>query len=138
MVAVWLRGLFGISPRNRTASSDPRKEARRTVNHPVKVHVDGRLVECRTINLSASGALVDTALETTVGSTVQIQADQLPRLVAARVARIGAHSTAIRFQSIDLGASLVASITAEDARANASSRTAGRSARSVRTGSSGR
>ncbi len=138
MVAVWLKGLFGFASHNRTASSDPRKEARRTVNHPIKVHVDGRLVECRTINLSASGALVDTALETAVGSTVQVQADRLPRLVAARVARIGANSTAIRFQSIDLGASLVASITAEDARVNAVSRGPARGSRPIRSGSVGK
>jgi len=133
VLAVWLRGLFGIASRGRTPSTDLRKEGRKTVKHPIKIHVDGRMIDCRTINLSASGALVDRALDTAVGSTIQVQADQLPRLIAARVARIGAHSTAIRFQSIELGASLVASITAENARDTA----AGRRGPSRQTGRTG-
>ncbi|MEM8914253.1 MAG: PilZ domain-containing protein [Pseudomonadota bacterium] len=100
---------------------DLRKEPRKSIHFPITIHVNGQSVACHTINVSASGALIDTALETAPGATVQVELPQLPRLVAARVARIGAHSTAIRFQSIELGASVVGSVSAESARAHAKS-----------------
>lgn len=131
MIAVWLRRFFGVTDMMRRRSTDQRSENRKPIHHPIKVHMGGQSVNCRTINLSASGALLNTALETPVGSTVQIEVSHLPRLVAARVARIGAHSTAIRFVSIEVGSSLVGSITAESARSATRSKKAHSSGRSA-------
>ena len=126
MVAAWFQRVLGLTETPSRRPGDQRQENRRAVRHPIKVHFCGRSIDCQTINLSASGALIDRALDASVGATVQVEVSHLPRLVAARVARIGAHSTAIRFQSIEHGSSLVGSIAAAGAQGATQPRPTGR------------
>lgn len=116
MLAVWFRRFLKKSDSSRCRSSSQRYEDRKTIRYPVRVHLDGQSIPCHTINLSASGALLNTMLQARIGAVIQIEVSHLPKLVAARVARVGAHSTAIRFQSLGVGGSLVGYISAQSAR----------------------
>lgn len=102
-ISAWLRRLQQLPLLFRPPENLRRNDVRLLICTPVSIHAGGRRVVCKSINISSTGILVDRALPVKPGAPVELSAPGFVREIPGRVIRVGAHSTAIRFESAALG-----------------------------------
>ena len=113
MIAAWRRRFTTLPLPFAPLRTARRNDIRLKIRAAVTVRADSYQVDCHTINVSASGVLVDRPLPVKRGAAVEVSADGVPRPVRGRVVRIGANSTAIEIVSGSMGLVLLGGLTAQ-------------------------
>ena len=95
-VGDWVQGTIRLLLQVFTPTGSPRGDVRHDIKAAITVQSEAFAVDCMTINISASGLLVDRALDAKPGMRVRLMAHGGNEGVQGRVIRVGANSTAIR------------------------------------------
>lgn len=111
--AAWRRRLRQIPLLFNPPENLRRNDVRLDLCAPLTVRHGGQSIDCRSINISASGVLLDARLPFRPGDAVEVTAKGFHLTVDATVLRIGNGSSALRFDAPAAALTLLGWLTGE-------------------------
>ena len=116
MIDVWRRRLRQLPLLFHPPENLRRRDLRLDIQAALTVRQGEYAIDCRSINISASGVLLDIRLPFRPGDRVEVTAERFRHTVPATVVRIGKGSTALRFDAPAAALTLVGWLSGEAGR----------------------
>ena len=116
--AAWRRRLRQIPLLFNPPDNLRRRDVRLDLHAPLIIRQGSRTVDCNSINISSTGALLDVRLPFRPGESVQVSAKGFRLAVDATVLRVGNASTALSFEDSAAALTLVGWLTGEAGQPN--------------------